>query len=202
MVASVDITNGSMVSSVTVSAGSTQAQAPQQDVPVNRADTAVEKVSISPAATIQLGRDQTILGGKLVNQTDKVYAKQQDLLSKMSSQLQGILKQFPPYGTEDPQRVAYLRGFSSLKQEIESLQVPKDAQAEQGLPKGFSLPGQGMPALPALDGARVSDQQVADAAKRVQSTYDQITAQRHALAQSVQAALGGSAYANQVTSLS
>ncbi len=203
MVASVDSVSSPVYTSTVANAGSPQVQTPQQDVPASGVGTSAEKVTISPAATIQLGQDQTIQGGKLINQTDQTYAKQQELLNKMSNQLQGILKQFPPYGAEDPQRVAYLREFSGLKKEIEALQVPKDPQAEQGLPKDLSVAGQGgLPVLPTLSGTSASDQQVAAAAVQVQSAYDQVTAHRQALAQSVQTALGGNAYASQVNRLS
>lgn len=203
MVASVDGLSSPVYSSVVTGAGSSQVQSPQQDAPPAGVATSAETVTISAAATIQLGRDQTIQGGKLVQQTDQTYAKQQELLNKMDNQLQGILKQFPPYGAADPQRVAYLKEFSGLKKEIEALQFPKDTSAEQGLPKGVALAsGESVPTLPSLNGATVSDQQVAEAAKQVQSAYEQVTAHRQALAQSVQAALGGNGYASQVKNLS
>lgn len=203
MVASVDSLSSPVYSSVVTGAGSSQVQSTQQDAPPAGVATSTETVTISTAATIQLGRDQTIQGGKLVQQTDHAYAKQQELLNKMDNQLQGILKQFPPYGAEDPQRVAYLKEFSGLKKEIEALQFPKDSSAEQGLPKGVALASEGgVPTLPSLNGATVSDQQVSEAAKQVQSAYEQVAAHRQALAQSVQVALGGNGYASLVKNLS
>jgi hypothetical protein len=202
MVASVASVNGTVFSSAVAVIGSTQAQQ-QLDVSIGGVGTNSEKVSISPAATIQLGQDRTIQGGKLINQTDQAYAKQQGLLNKMGGQLQAILKQFPPYGTEDPERVAFLKEFSGLRKEIEALQFPKDPQTEQGLPKGLNWVGQGsVPSLPILSGTSATDHQVADAAAQVQSAYDQVTAQRQALAHSVHTALGGNAYANQINRLS
>lgn len=155
-----------------------------------------EKVTISLGVGIHLSQDQSIAAGRLINQADQTLSRQQAVLSGMHDQLQGILKQFPPYGAEDPQRIAYLKSFSGLKKEIESLQFPRDSQAEQGLPKGVVLPSQSSvgKGIPDLSGASVSDQQVAQAAGQIQTALAQVTRQREVLAQSVQAALGGSGY--------
>ncbi|PIX01097.1 MAG: hypothetical protein COZ79_08845 [Hydrogenophilales bacterium CG_4_8_14_3_um_filter_62_83] len=151
----------------------------------------VERVSISSAATIQLGQDRAISAGKLINQADRTLAKQQETLSHMNANLQVIVKQFPPYGQQDPQRTAFLMAFSGLRKEIEALQVPRDPQAEQGLPDGVGLPSQGQGLnLPNLD-ATASDKQVAEAAQSIQTMIVQVAGQRADLARSVQSALGG-----------
>lgn len=162
-----------------------------------------DKVTISPAVGIQLGQDQSIAAGKLIKQTDQVLASQQEKLGKMNEHLQGVLKQFPPYGVEDPQRVAYLKSFSGLRQEIESLQFPRDTHAESGLPSGTAMPStNAVTNLPQLDNTKVSDKQVADAAQHVQNAMTQVAGQRSELTQSVQAALGGGSYSNLVRQLS
>lgn len=153
--------------------------------------SSAERVSISSAASIQLGRELAISAGKLINQTDRTLAKQQETLSHMNNSLLAIVKQFPPYGQQDPQRTAFLMAFSGLRKEIEALQVPRDTQAELGLPNGVGLPSQGQGlGLPNLD-AGVSDKQVAQAAQSIQAVIIQVAGQRADLAQSVQSALGG-----------
>ncbi|MDR3395064.1 MAG: hypothetical protein P4L70_08720 [Parasulfuritortus sp.] len=174
---------------------------PQPQVPTVGSGV-VDKVSISSTAGIQLGRDQSISGGKLINQADQTLAKQQDTLSHMNEKLAAIIKQYPPYGEQDPQRVAYLKEFSGLRKELESLQVPRDPQAESTLPKTVNFPSQGKGlSIPSLDWA-ASDKQVANAAQHVQASISQVAGQRADLAQSVQSALGGSAYSNLVQTLS
>ena len=161
-----------------------------------------DKVTLSQGANAQAGQESSAQAAKLINQTDRVYAKQQDLLKKMDEQLQGIVKQYPPYGNTDPKRLEYLKSFDGLRREIEALQFPKDPQAEQGLPQGVALPtGQASLGLPNLSGASVTDAQVGNAASYVQSALAQVTQQRERLANSVHAALGGSTYSSLVKSL-
>jgi hypothetical protein len=192
MVTSIQSVNGPVILPQVANAGTPQ---PQTDTP-NAGTSSTEKISISPAAGIQLGQDQTIAAGKLVNQADQTLAKQQDTLKKMNDNLTAIVKQFPPYGAQDPQRLAYLNSFSGLRQQIEELQIPRNPQAESGMPKQINLPSQDQGlSLPKLD-STASDKQIADAAQSVQTAIVQVSGQRADLSQSVHAALGGSSYSS------
>jgi len=136
VVTSVKSVNGSALQPQVANTASPQSKPETASVGTGSAET----VSISPADSFQLGRDQSIAAGKLVNQTGQTMGKQQDTLSHMNDKAMAIVKQFPPYGAADPQRLAFLKEFSELRKEIEPLQFPKDSQAEQGLPNGVAKP--------------------------------------------------------------
>ncbi len=175
-----------------------QSQVAGASVPQSRPGTAnvggvrAEQVNISSAASIQLGQDQSITAGKLINLMDQTLAKQQETLGRMNDKLQMIVKQIPPLGVHDPERIAYLKEFYSLRAQMESLKVPPDLQVESGITGTINLPGpsQGLNLPNLTSGA--SDKQVAEAAQSTQTAIMQVAGQRADLAQNVRSALGDS----------
>jgi len=160
-----------------------------------------QTVSISAAASIQVNRDKSIEAGKLVREADQVLAKQETTLREMNANLQAIVKQFPPFRTDDPSRAKYLEAFSGLRQQVESLQVPRPSR-EDALPKEIRFPTdhQGL-GIPNLDPATASDAQVAEAAQQVDEVIAKIAGQRDGLTRDVFQALGGADYTEMLKQL-
>lgn len=85
-------------------------------------------------------------------------------LGKMKEALDAIVKQYPPYRTEDKRRQEYLELFSGLRKEIESI-APETRSLQEGKPTHQ---------LPQL-GPRAADQDVALAARTVDSLLTAIS---------------------------
>ncbi len=154
-----------------------------------------QTVNISAAASIQVNRDKSIEAGKLVRAADQVLAQQADTLQSMNDNLQAIVKQYPPFRTDDPARAQYLESFSGLRKQMEALQVPKLDSGQDVLPKEIRFPTehQGL-GIPNLDPASASDAQVAAASRQVEAAIAKVSDQREALASGVSQVLGGTGY--------
>lgn len=160
-----------------------------------------QTVSISAAASIQVNRDKSLEAGKLVREADQVLAKREETLREMDADLQAIVKQFPPFRTDDPNRSRYLESFSGLRQQMESLQVPRPSKDTE-LPKEIQFPTDYEAlGIPSLDPTSASDEEVAAAAEKVQAEIARVVGQRESLADGVIQALGGKDYTDMVEQL-
>lgn len=50
------------------------------------------------------------------------------IIHQMKSQLDTIVKNYPPFAMDDPRRGIYLKSFIGLRQEIERMTIPKDVK--------------------------------------------------------------------------
>ena len=58
---------------------------------------------------------------------EQTTARTDQLLAAMKDTLDRIIKNYPPYPIDDPERAKFLRSFNGLKHEIEQLTVPPDS---------------------------------------------------------------------------
>lgn len=68
---------------------------------------------------------------KGIGQTEKVMKSSARLLSQMKSQLDAIIKNYPPYPVGDSNRAQYLKTFSGLRKEIERMTIPRDVEVPE-----------------------------------------------------------------------
>lgn len=106
-------------------------QEPQQS---NTADKTTDKITIRlelPKNTLdtlqKIGNigDLLISTAKNVRQTNEALSTGAELIDKMKSQLEKIVKQYPPFLQDSKERMDLLKGYSGLQKEITSLMVPQ-----------------------------------------------------------------------------
>lgn len=106
---------------------------------------------------------------KGARQTNEGLAQAAEVTARMKSQLQAIIKNFPPFSADSDQRQEILMSYVSLKKEIEQLMIPPPPKPLYESVKHmwnslFSDNGQLLPsAIPKLE-TTSSEQQVKDAA--------------------------------------
>lgn len=91
------------------------------------ADTA--RVEISTISRVQSERDAAISLGGRARSADATFERALELVKGMKEQLTNITKQFPPYATDNSERIQFLNGFSGLKAQVQSLTFPSDPEA-------------------------------------------------------------------------
>jgi len=142
-------------------------------------------VNISHVASLRLKKDQSIEAGKRVHQVDQVMARQIEALDQMRSKLGAILRQYPPFAFDDPERAKYLEAFSGLRAQIEALTWPKEPTLDALIPQQIQLPKFGnVPDVPKLL-PDASDDEVRMAYASIETALGVVTGQRGALAESV-----------------
>lgn len=75
---------------------------------------------------INEGKSTLNLAADTVKQTNSALNSAGQIIGKMKLQLDGIVKNNPPFPPGDTQRMKYLEGFMSLRQQIEQLTFPSD----------------------------------------------------------------------------
>ena len=93
------------------------------------------------------------------------------IISKMRQQLDGIVKNYPPFPPGDTQRMKYLEGFMSLRKELEQLTFPSDNGRLAAT----------IPALPTNPADDTSDAPIHEALSSLDSAAGMIAAQRQRL---------------------
>ncbi len=145
-------------------------------------------VNISDLASLRFQKDQSIEAGKRIRQVDQAMEQQASVMRQMQSELGAIVKQYPPFASDDPQRAKYLEAFSGLRAQIEAVTWPKEPALETLVPLGMRLPaalGQ-TPPIPDLP-KTASDADVRNAYASIGSALGVLAGQREALADSVRA---------------
>lgn len=64
----------------------------------------------------------------MVRYADKVMAEVGQILGQMRESLGAIVKMYPPYPIDNPQRVEYLNKYTQLRHQIDALTIPPDNQ--------------------------------------------------------------------------
>jgi hypothetical protein len=78
----------------------------------------------------QLAQDQRLDQAVEVRQSDQALAEAEGILGVAEDALGGIVKRYPPYGPNSPERIELLNQVTGLKKQIEALNFPPEA-AEQ-----------------------------------------------------------------------
>lgn len=175
-------------------------------VPVGTAGTVTEHLpgrdaavtlNISPSSRLQSGRDNAIALGNRARAADATFERALALVQDMKTQLGAITKQFPPFANDDNERVRYLNNFSGLRKQVESLTFPPEPKAA-GAWAQVRFPAERLDVtIPDLDPANASDADIVQAEDQLGRIGADLTRQRESLYDSVMAALGGSAEADQ-----
>jgi hypothetical protein len=122
----------------------------------------------------------------VVRELGNTTEKASQLLNKMESELGSVVKMYPPYPVDSPERVQLLNNFGGLRKQIESLTFPPaeslDAvgrllsdQANQNadaseVVKNVSLVKESMWDIPALESSTAGDADVRSTLDQVKST--------------------------------
>ncbi len=124
-----------------------------------------------------------------------------DLLSQIKERLVHIVKQYPPFAGDDPQRVAYLNAITGLRKQLDALEFPPE-QASNGAEVAGQGSGVQLPTLPAnplkqdtpipgLDAATASDEEVQSALQVIRQMQDKVHDAQGKLWQDVVDFVGG-----------
>ncbi|MEW6677856.1 MAG: hypothetical protein AB1421_08030 [Pseudomonadota bacterium] len=109
--------------------------------------------------------------------------KSDELLAQIKERLTHIVKQYPPFSQDSPQRITYLNSISGLRKQLDALAFPPERKAQQaetaslGLPSvpGPSLPAKGDLAIPELDPRKATDEEVRSALDAVVAAQARVT---------------------------
>jgi hypothetical protein len=160
----------------------------RSDHPGKSLDIASRNGQASPTAEVagafaQLRTRQEGLNqvASTVRELDRTVDRAGDLLGAMQEDLAAIVKMYPPYPLDNPERVSLLNSFGGLRRQIDALTFPPpeslkriDAElgetagngaeiSEKGKPEGLAqlLDREPMWDIPALDAESASDDEVA-----------------------------------------
>ena len=107
-----------------------------------------------------------------------------DLLVEIKSRLVQIVKQYPPFSQDSPQRIAYLNAITGLRQQLDALAFPPerqdqndrlaDVEWQKTLPPQAVSPAPGDLAIPDLDPRTASDDEVGTALDAVMKAQDRV----------------------------
>lgn len=114
-----------------------------------------------------------------VRQANSALNSAGQIIGNMKLQLDGIVKNYPPFPPGDTERMKYLEGFMSLRQQIEQLTFPHDN----------SKLAVTIPALPTNPVNDTSDAPIHDAIAALGSAAGTINAQQQRLSSGFQAIL-------------
>lgn len=152
----------------------------------------------------------------MVRYADKAMAGADRLLGQMKESLGAIVKMYPPYPIDNPQRIEYLNKYTQLRHQIDALTLPPDNQRLGKLVADpAQLPGAGDMEIPLLgdnkDAAVISakpmyageggldlpelpgdssDEEVAAAAQRVDAAQYYVSGQRAKMAEELDQYIG------------
>jgi hypothetical protein len=91
-----------------------------------------------------------------VRKADQSLKKADALLAQIKENLTHIVKQYPPYGPDSPERLKYLNAISGLRKQLDALAFPPERAQESGVPVP-QVPAQALRQVPELDPAAASD---------------------------------------------
>ena len=151
-------------------------------------DTSVSSV-VGAFAQLRSRQESINQVASTVREVSQVVDKAEQLLSKMEDDLTAVVKIYPPYPIDNPERISLLNNFGALRKQIDALTFPppeeleavgrvlgaKETDEETGLNNSLdvSLPHifsdeQGL-GVPSLDAEAASDEEIAIALDQVKS---------------------------------
>lgn len=148
------------------------------------ASAAAAMVDIGVLTRLQMGKGDANDAAIAVREADRTYSRMEGMLRDSLKSLTAITKQFPPFLSDDPQRLAYLKNFSGLRAQIDALMVPPDARWSVMQLGEVRVPGY-KPDLPGLDGASATDGDVVKAARATERSLQDVVAIRSDLAKQI-----------------
>lgn len=116
---------------------------------------------------------------KSVRIADQALQQTEANVEQMKSEVQAILKMYPPYPPGSEERVEMLKRYAGLREEIEELTLPKDPLAKEIVAEsGVSVPGE--------LGVTASDEALVAAQGELDRSLDAIQLARKNLSDNVQ----------------
>lgn len=164
----------------------------------NGTPTPTTNIEISPSSRLQSERELSIALGARTRSVDATFGQAIELIEGMKEQLTQITKQYPPFASDNNERVQYLNNFSGLRAQIEALTFkgeprPSDKWASLKFPTE-----QPSWDIPSLNPTQATDQEIREAEAYLTRINVNLTEQRQSLYDSVMAALSDSASPDQV----
>lgn len=160
-------------------------QATGQGIIIELADYVGRLSSSTSFASIQGQRDQRLEAAVQLRGTDSGLREADELLAALKERLMRIVKQYPPFSQDSPQRITYLNSISGLRKQLDALAFPPERETrqsnaddlnwERAIAPGPSLPSQGDLAIPELDPRSASDDEVATALDAVMAAQQKVT---------------------------
>jgi len=120
-----------------------------------------------------------------IREKDRVLEKLGQKVGALKAPLQAIVKQYPPFGPEDKERIKFLKQFNGLRKQIDAVTFPRP---QDGAAQEAPAP------LPPLLPTSVSDSQINDHLKDLDVTGAALDRQRAALASDAAAYVGSTAF--------
>jgi hypothetical protein len=75
-------------------------------------------------AQLRVRQDLLLKSASLIREIDQVTGKAEELLDKIDNKLGEIVKMYPPYPIDSPQRVSFLNDIGGLRKQIDALTFP------------------------------------------------------------------------------
>lgn len=106
-----------------------------------------------------------------------------ELLAEIKEQLTHIVKQYPPFALDDPQRLAYLNAIAGLRKQLDALAFPPEREANkeastvgsgQAAPLLSDIPVKGDLSIPELAPRSAGDEEVASALGAVKNAQARV----------------------------
>lgn len=156
------------------------------------ADLSGRPALFSSFASIQARGDQQVDLAVRLRTSDKLLEQVDDLLAAIKERLLHIVKQYPPFSQESPQRISYLNSISGLRQQLDALAFPPEQEAgslpveASGPVKPVEAPfskmlARGDLAIPELSPETASDAAVQGALDEVIALQQRVAATRAAM---------------------
>jgi hypothetical protein len=139
-------------------------------------------------AQIRLAKDAMADAALQIRLTQSHLEMADDVLAQAKANLTQIVKQYPPFAQDSPQRIAYLNAITGLRKQLEALSFPmvrEQEGLEPGQAKGIDwqevlpplplLPKQGDLSIPELAPEMATDSDVASALGAVVRTQERVS---------------------------
>lgn len=148
-----------------------QASAGQQDRPGFSASI----------ARIRAYAEQRAEAAVQLRQFQKNTRRADELLAEIKEQLTRIVKQYPPFAQDDPQRLAYLNAITGLRKQLDALTFPPERQSRADLSAEEAertvippVPGKQLIDLPDLDPGNTRDAELETALDAIQKAQGEV----------------------------
>lgn len=90
---------------------------------------------VAPNRNQSAGKDDSTINplARSISIADKTIETIDSHIERMKAQLGSIVKNYPPFSPDSPERAQYLKSFIGLRREIEQLMIPPDKGAERAM---------------------------------------------------------------------
>lgn len=178
--------------------------------PAGRGHQEVEKVGLGVQiqsglhAQIRQAKDAIAEAAMQIRGAHAGLSAADQLLREIKTNLTHIVKQYPPYAQDNPERIAYLNSITGLRKQLEALAFPPAAERpeipaqaarimdwQQVMPPAAVLPRQGDLAIPELNPQTAKDAEVINALDMVNRTRENIAQMQKTMWEDVMRFVGG-----------